>query len=115
MSRKPEPGNGYLDGTGNSQCAARADHTHDGSGGYMPGDTPALKAVKKTIKVTDWNDKAADVPFTEGTFVTFEVAFASAAAATAAVLVLSTVGTNKLTFGCTTTPEAAIDVYVMYL
>ena len=113
--RKPEPSNGFLDGTGNSAYAARADHTHEGAGGYMPGDTPALKAVKKTIKVTDWSNSAADVAFTEGTYVDYRVAFASQGAATTAVLVLSSVGTNKLTFGCTTTPEAALDVYVLYL
>lgn len=115
MSRKPEPFNGYLDGNGNSAYAARADHTHDGSGGYLAGDTPVLKAVKKTIKVTDWNEKAAEVIFEEGTYVSYAVAAASQSAATAAALVFTSVGTKKLNFGCTTTPEAAIDVYVLYL
>lgn len=108
MSRKPEPGNGYLDGNGNSPFAARADHTHDGDG-------VTLKAVKKTIKTTDWSSKAANVPFAEGTFVAYEVAFASQSVATTAALVLSTVGTDELTFGCTTDPTANVDVYILYL
>ena len=108
MSRNPEPINGYLDGPGNSPYSARADHTHDGDG-------KTLKSVKKTIKTTDWSSKAADVPFTEGTFVAYEVAFASADVADTAVMVLSAVGTNTLTFGCTTDPTANVDVYVLYL
>ena len=102
---KPTPINGYMDGSGTSPYSAHADHTH-GEG---------LKAVKKTIKAADWNNKAADVTFTEGTYVGFLVDHASQAAATTALLVLSTVGTGKLTFGCTTAPEAALDVYVLYL
>ena len=110
-NRKPEPGNGYLDGSGVSPFAARADHEHE----HMADDTKTVKAVKKTIKTTDWTSKAADVPFTEGTFIGYEVAFASKDVADTAVLVLSTVGTNKLTFGCTTDPTANVDVYVLYL
>lgn len=105
---KMEHISGYLDGNGSSRHSARADHTH-------AGDGVTLKAVKKTIKANDWNNKAADVPFTEGTFVTFNPDAASAAAATTAALVLSTIGTNKVTFGCTTTPDAAIDVYILYV
>lgn len=105
---KPTAFNGYLDGNGSSNYGARADHTH-------AGDGVTLKAVKKNIKVADWNNKAADVAFTEGTYVSFTPDAASAAAATAAALVLSSVGTKKLTFGCTTTPAAAIDVYILYL
>lgn len=102
------PINGYLDGNGSSNFSARADHTHDGDG-------VTLKAVKKTIKAADWNNKAADVPFTEGTYVSFAPAAASAAAAATAALVLSSVGTGKLTFGCTTAPSDALDVYILYL
>ena len=102
---KPMAMSGYLDGTGNSPHAAHVDHTHSG----------ALNAVKKTLKVTDWDNKAADVTFTEGAYVGFIVDQASQAAATTAALVLSSVGTGKLTFGCTTTPAAALDVYVLYL
>ncbi|MBQ3478155.1 MAG: hypothetical protein IJH25_08295 [Clostridia bacterium] len=98
---KPMAMSGYLDGTGNSPHAAHADNV--------------LRAIKKTIKVTDWDNKAADVTFTEGAYVGFIVDQASQAAATTAALVLSSVGTGKLTFGCTTTPAAALDVYVLYL
>ena len=98
---KPMAMSGYLDGTGNSPHAAHADNV--------------LRAIKKTIKVTDWDNKAADVTFTEGVYVGFIVDQASQAAATTAALVLSSVGTAKLTFGCTTTPAAALDVYVLYL
>ena len=97
---KPMAISGYLDGTGSSPHAAHADNV--------------LRAIKKTIKVADWSNKAADVAFTEGASVGFLVDQASQAAATSAVLVLSSVGTNKLTFGCTTTPAAALDLYVLY-
>ena len=103
--------NGYLGGTGSSPYAAHADHTHEDK----VDKTVGLKAVKKTIKVADWNDSAADVPFTEGTYIGYEVEAASISAATSAVLVFSEVGTNKLTFGCTNTPAANIDVYILYL
>lgn len=102
---KPDFISGFVDGDGSSCNAARADHEHK----------TGLKAVKKTIKVADWNNKAAEVPFEEGTYVGYQVDAASVAAATTAVLVLSSVGTGKLTFGCTTTPAAALDVYVLYL
>ena len=96
---------GYLDGNGNSPHSAHADHTHEG----------ALKAVKKTIKATDWDNKAAEVPFEEGTYVGYQVDAASLSAADAAVLVFSSLGTKKLNFACTTAPTAAIDIYVLYL
>lgn len=108
---KPAAINGYLDGSGVSPYSAHADHTHED----MPDNAKTLKAVKKTIKTTDWNNSAAEVPFTEGTYVSHAVAFASQSAATAAVLVLSSIGTGKLTFGCTNTPASAIDVYILYL
>lgn len=114
MSRKPEPINGYVDGSGNSTFAARADHTHEG----MPASPEAgtlLKAVKKTIKASDWNNEAAQVAFTEGVFVFFTPAAASSAAATAAALVLTSVEEGALNFGCTTAPEADLDVYVLYM
>ncbi len=107
--------NGFLDGSGTSLFSARADHTHEGAGGYLPGDTPAVKAVKKTIAVADWDNKAAEVAFTEGTYVGYQVAAASIDAATTAALVFTGVGTGKLNFGCTTTPAAALDVYILYL
>ena len=105
---KPSAFNGFLDGNGSSNYGARADHNH-------AGDGVTLKAVKKTIKTTDWNNSAAEVPFTEGTYVSHAVAFTSQSAAAAAVLVLSSIGTGKLTFGCTNTPASAIDVYILYL
>lgn len=97
--------NGYLDGSGTSSFSAHADHEHNG----------ALKAVKKTIKVADWSNSAADVSFTEGTYVGYQVAADSISAATSAVLVFSSVGTKKLTFGCTNTPASNLDVYILYL
>lgn len=102
---KPMTMSGYLDGNGSSPHAAHADHAHDG----------ALKTVKKTIKTTDWSSKAADVTFTEGTYIGFIVDFASQSAATTAALVLSSIGTGKLTFGCTTDPASNLDVYILYL
>lgn len=46
MSRKPEPINGYLDGSGNSMYSARADHTHDAANqtASTAADAAALKA-----------------------------------------------------------------------
>ena len=96
---------GYLDGDGASRHAAKADHTHAGM----------VKAVKKTIKVADWNDKAAEVPFEEGTYIGYQVDAASLTAADTAVLVFDSVGTKKLNFSCTTTPTDPIDIYVLYL
>lgn len=103
--------NGYLAGSGVSPYAAHADHTHEN----MADDTKAVKVVKKTIKTSDWTSHAAEVPFTEGEFIGYEVAFASQSVATAAVLALSAVGTNKLTFGSTTDPTANLDIYILYL
>lgn len=96
---------GYMEGSGNSPHCARADHTHEG----------ALMAVKKTIKATDWEDKAAEVPFEEGTYIGYQVDAASLTAADTAVLVFDSVGTKKLNFSCTTAPTDPIDVYVLYL
>lgn len=98
-------GNGYLDGSGSSVFGAKADHVH----------AESVKAVKKTIKVADWSNKAAEVPFEEGTYVGYQVDAASLAAATTAVLAFTSVGTKKLNFACTTTPSASIDLYILYL
>lgn len=98
-------GNGYLDGSGSSAFGARADHTH----------ADGVKAVKKTIKVADWSSKAAEVPFEEGTYIGYQVDAASLSVANTAVLAFTSVGTKKLNFGCTNTPAANIDIYILYL
>lgn len=51
-NRPPEPCNGYLDGTGNSPFAARADHTHEGMSGGG-GDYAPLSHTHKAADITD--------------------------------------------------------------
>lgn len=94
--------NGYFDGPGTSPYSAHA-------------DAPTLKVVKKTIKTTDWDTKAAEVPFTEGTFVDYAVEFADKTVASTAVLVLSSIATGKLNFGVTNDPTADLDLFIYYV
>ena len=129
--------NGFLDGTGNSSFGAHADHSHDNDyaaknhnhddkysaidhnhdTAYEPKNAAIVKATKVTIAADDWEESSATVEFPEGltAYITYIVDNASASAATTAALELTTVGDSGLTFGVTTTPEDAIDLYILYL
>ena len=129
--------NGFLDGAGNSPYGAHADHSHDNDyaakdhnhddkyaaidhnhdSAYEPKNAALVKATKVTIAVDDWEDSSASVEFPEGltTYIAYIVDNASASAAETAVLALTVVGDSGLTFGVTTTPESAIDLYILYL
>ena len=118
--------NGFLDGAGNSPFGAHADHkhdtdyaakTHNHDSAYEPKNAAILKAAKVTIAATDWEEDTATVDFPEGltTYITYIVDNASDEAATAAVLELTVVGDDGLTFGVTTTPEADLSLYILYL
>lgn len=61
-NRKPEPCNGYLDGSGNSPYAARADHTHEGGGGG--GDFAPKTHTHKVADITDIEGKYANAEHT---------------------------------------------------
>ena len=94
--------NGYVEGSGKSSFAARADHTHEGM----------AKATKVTVKTTDWDTKAAEVEYS-GTYVGMVVDAASADVATTAVVVVTSASEGTLTLGCTTDHTATIDIWVL--
>lgn len=111
---KPAFISGYVDGDGSSADAARKDHKHSGS--YEPANALILKAAPAEIKAADWDNKAAAVAYPEGMqkYVGYLVAAGSAADAETAALVLTAAVESGLTFGVTTTPETAIDLFILY-
>ena len=62
-NRKPEAGNGYLDGSGTSPFAARADHTHEDGGG-SGGDYAPKVHTHKVADITDIEGKYANAEHT---------------------------------------------------
>lgn len=94
---------------------APKEHNHDEK--YEAANEALLKAVKKTISVEDWSEgTSATVTMGEGqTYVGFTVLPASQDAATTAGLKVTAASGTSVTFGCTSTPESPLDVYVMYL
>lgn len=58
-NRKPEAGNGYLDGSGTSPFAARADHTHEDGGGGSGGDYAPKVHTHKAADITDGEETFA--------------------------------------------------------
>ena len=108
MSKNLTRSNGYLDGEGSSAYGAHLDHTH----ALQPG---TVTAEKVTLPVAGWASSAISVSVRTTSAIHYNFDPASAAAAETAGIAFTGIASGKASFTCTTTPSAAIVVYLYSL